>query len=309
MRHSGSAESFEILIQPMHRVFAAFTAAAVCLGLANWRLASPPANPRVQSNAGGVAANVARVISPPSGRAAPAASNAGGASTLMAPDHAERQALIRALSVDDPLQQGEELVRALRVWGATDAHGAGTWAAAQTAIDPTRAVAAVVNGAVAANRAEEAERFVLQLAANDSARAHDYRGALIYALGDAGLHERAAAFAAGGSGQAALPGLTLAYSAWARRDPEAAMISAAELDDVTRQRTAFQASATVWARTDPTRLADCALHFPAGPERDFALVAALRTWSAKEPAASTAWMRTHRDVISRLNGLQLVLED
>lgn len=297
-------------MSPAHRALAALVGLAVGLGIALWRPGSPPDMSLVAVTPDGGAATDAHAALAPSEPIAPGdRPTAHSGPKVPVSEGALPDGLRRALSEQNPLKRGEAIVSALRMWGAVDVQAAGTWAVSQTLIDPTRAVAAVLNGAVPVGRIEEAEQLVSHLARIDATQTHDYGAALIHALGDGGHHQRASAIAAGGSDRSVTAWLALSYSAWARRDPEAAMVASATLADVTRRRAAFQAATSTWARTDPTRLAECALNFPTGPERDFALVAALRTWSARAPMETAAWMRTHRDLLAQVNRWHVVLED
>ncbi|HUR59086.1 MAG TPA: hypothetical protein VM029_15330, partial [Opitutaceae bacterium] len=128
------------------------------------------------------------------------------------------------------------------------------------------------------------------------------QGHLIVALCRAGDHEQAAAVAAESPPEDRTDHLTLAYTAWAQREPEIALDAALMLDDPARQRTAFQAAVSGWARHDPQRLAECAAEFPEGPEKKLALRIALRAWVEASPAAAYHWYDARRaslDGVSR----------
>jgi hypothetical protein len=198
------------------------------------------------------------------------------------------------------------LLEILREWARRDFAAGANWAAAQTSMDFTRALAAVFNAA-----GENADRLQLvasELASRNPARAADVVAVLVHALGSRGDHARAASFAVANAGVAGHC-VIAAYSGWAASDPEAAMISAGAQPDAAVQRRAFEVVATRWARSQPQLLADYALRFPPGPERDFALVQALRHWVAAAPDASLSWVQHHRETVAALKDLRVVLED
>jgi hypothetical protein len=154
-----------------------------------------------------------------------------------------------------------------------------------------------------------AEDLLATLAAETPADARALQGYLIVALGHAGDHERAAALAAEAPPEDRTDLLTVAYTAWAQREPETALDAALMLDDPLRQRAAFQAAITGWSRQDPRKLAECAAEFPPGPEKKLALRIALRAWAETSPADALGWFDTHRAALDGISRDELTDND
>jgi hypothetical protein len=230
-----------------------------------------------------------------------AATDTTGASVL--PD-----ALAGAVAIADPTRRIEGVAIALRQWAAHDAEAAGSWALLHCPIPRSIAMAAVINGA-AAQSSDIAERVVRQFSERDPERAGEYGTYLISAFGEAGEHQRAAAWALSGADDPALDWTTAAYHRWAAHEPEVALLSAAAVTEPLRRRAAVEAAIGAWARSRPQALAECAVSFPPGPEKNLALVSALRAWAEAEPGETANWIQTHRDMLAGLDRLETVLEE
>lgn len=198
----------------------------------------------------------------------------------------------------------ENLFRAaLEGWASVQVDAAGEWALQQNDLSQDLAMAAVFNGAGASP--ESAQRFAQQLSQRFPERAQDYGSYLIFSLGQAGAYHQAAGLATAGPPAVSQNWITAAFDAWARREPEAAVLAATDLADPEKRSTAFRASIYAWAKTDPKALVDYAEGFPTGEERTFALLSGLRAWHQKEPELTKAWIAKAGEI----SGIERVFED
>lgn len=220
--------------------------------------------------------------------------------------HDPKGALGAALEESDEERRSELLQAVLRGWAGMDVEAAGDWARSQDFMDHGLAMAAVFNGAV--RQPSDAIHYASMLCAEDPRRARDYGVYLIFSLGQAGHHEKAAAYAAKGDPAHAGEWLNAAYNHWGRQAPELALASAVKINAATR-RTAFYAVISGWAQTNPRALAVNAVNFPAGGEKDYSLIVALRSWIGRDPGAAADWIEAHRSVVEGIPGLETILED
>ena len=217
-------------------------------------------------------------------------------------------AVTRAATEPDPVRRVETITTALREWARRDMEAAGAWAVGQAPIPRGIAMAAVIAGAVE-HDPEGATGLVERASAQDPERAAEYGRHLIFALGEAGEYQRAAAWAQSGDDIAALDWMTAAYDRWAAHEPEVALLSAVAVPDSLRRRAAVEAAVGAWARIQPEALAESALGFPPGPERKLALVTALRSWLERAPGVAEEWIQAHREHLAGLSQLETILEE
>jgi hypothetical protein len=181
------------------------------------------------------------------------------------------------------------------------------WVLAQDAATRDRLVAGMMDEAM--QDRDAAEKFVRELSDRDPGRAATYGAHFIHALGRIGEHRRAAEFAATAADEWAVNWLTTAYHRWAQAEPADAFASAIAVEGPERRRAAWQAVIAGWAWSAPTQLAETAALFPPGPEKQLALIAALRAWADRDGAAAAAWMRAHHDAFAGMAGLDRILEN
>lgn len=81
-----------------------------------------------------------------------------------------------------------------------------------------------------------------------------------------------------------------AFVGWGTHAPDAALAQAIAVPDPAARRLAYESLLTGWARANASELANTALHFPAGPERDAALTKALREWMHRDPWTAGDWL-------------------
>lgn len=218
---------------------------------------------------------------------------------------AER-ALSFALQESDFGLRSELLQACLRGWASTDVESAGTWARSQRYLDWGLAMAAVFQGA--AVHPEEAIRYAKHLSHHDPAHARNYGSYIVFALGRIRNHEEAARFAATTPSAFTVDRLNAAYANWGRSEPERALTSAMEQADDLVRRTALYAVISAWSQCEPRALASFALQLPAGPEKDYAVITALRSWLALDPAATDEWISAHGAVLAKISRLELILD-
>jgi hypothetical protein len=300
------------------RTLAAATAGVSLFAIALWRndagLVSRRPAPAVSADAlapRDVATEIESIGAPPN--TADSFGRRFGAVAELSELQEERRSVLlpveleRALSAPSGEARAQAVLAALQHWAKHDAPAAAEWAAAQTILERTRAITAVLD--VVGENARAAEDLVAHLATRDPEAVTTYGGSLLHALGTYGHHARAAAIASTSSDDVAPQWLSGVYGRWGRRDPEAAIMSALALRDPARQQAAYRAAATAWAQTQPADFAKCAAAFPAGPERDFALIAALRAWAMRDSDAAVSWMRGNSTLLAHVPNLHRVLED
>lgn len=140
--------------------------------------------------------------------------------------------------------------------------------------------------------------FAQRLMRADAATARDCGYALIFALNRRGEFSTSANFAIAGPPEVRRDWIIAAYHDWGRRQPELALLSAAQITDAVARQTALQSALSGWARSDPESLADTAFDFPEGAEKFAALTKALRAWVIKDPAKAGDWILAHHAVVS-----------
>lgn len=215
--------------------------------------------------------------------------------------------VLLALQQPDSELRGPALEAALREWAKSDLERAWAWARAQTYLARPLALAAIVSGAVESDT-DRAVTFVEKVSRTDPENADDYGRDLIAALGRIGEDSRAANWACGGEAPN-IDWITGAFDHWAAGQPEPALLAASAIEDPTRRRAAVDAAIQGWARSDARSLAECAMKFPAGPERNLAVVTALRSWASAEPNQAADWMQSHAGAIASIPNLPTIAED
>lgn len=215
-------------------------------------------------------------------------------------------ALISALNETDEELRTELFQAVLRGWAGVDVEAAGDWARSQDFVDHGLAMAAVFNGA--ARQPSEAVRYARMISREDPQRTRDYGVYLIFALGQTGHHEKAVAYAVEGTPALAVEWVNAAYNRWGQRNPKHALASAVKTDAALRH-IAFCAVISGWAQANPQALASHAMHFPAGAEKDYSLIVALRSWIGRDPGAAADWIEAHRGAVASIPGFETILED
>jgi hypothetical protein len=213
------------------------------------------------------------------------------------------EATALALAEPDAALREQLLQATLHGWATADVEAAGRWALAQNHLHRDLALPAVFNGARA--RPEDAILFAQTISREQPNRAQDFGNYVLFALARADEHEKAVAFATAPNVEQGRVWITAAYADWGRRQPEAALASAARLTDPAKRQIAFRASAAGWAKVDPQKLAEHASTLPPGEERDFALVTALRAWAQKDPDSAASYLTR----VGSLPRAELILED
>jgi hypothetical protein len=285
-------------------VLAALTGAYLLFG--------PPASKREETSA----SPAARPVGSPENTASNDSPRAVAVSGGEQNSHAK---ILREMAARDPesalaaaLKETREDARSdllqavLRGWAANDVEAAGDWARSQQFIDRGLAMAAVFNGAVA--QPAEAIRYATMISGEEPDRARDYGMYLIFGLGQAGLHEKAASFASGTDPALAGEWVNAAYNQWAKKDPERALASAVKTPAATKTA-AFYATIAGWAQTNPRALVAHAVNFPKGAERNYSLTVALRAWISRDPGAAGDWIEAHRNVVESIPNFETILED
>ena len=198
------------------------------------------------------------------------------------------RALLLVQSVTNADLQTELLQATARGWGGADATAAAAWAMSQASIDQGLALASVFHGAV--QDPENGKRLASELSERDPDHAADYGSYLVAALDRVGDFSQAARFAAAGDPEVRIDWLNAAYSRWAATDPDAALKEIETISDPEVRRAAFDAASSHAAEKNPKQFAEYAMTLPEGRDRDFALTAALREWSAQDAAAAADWI-------------------
>ncbi len=149
---------------------------------------------------------------------------------------------------------------------------------------------------------EATPRAAVELATHlmraDATTARDCGYALIFGLNRRDEFSTSANFAITAPAELRRDLLIAAYHDWGRRQPELALLSAAQITEVGTRQTALQSALSGWARTDPEGLADTAVNFPDGAEKFAALTKALRAWVIKDPSKAGDWIVAHRHAVS-----------
>jgi hypothetical protein len=197
-----------------------------------------------------------------------------------------------ALGEKDPETQARLLEVMMRGWAQFDFDGAARWAREQTGLAKERMLASLFIGA--SERPDVIIAFARTLSREEPGQAKEIGACLIHALGKAGNHQSAAAFAAEGASDAYNDWLVSAYSRWGYENPETAVLNAIALTDPGKRTHAFRAAATGWARTDPQALLESAKTFPEGPEKTFSLTVGLREWVEQDAAAVARWVASNQ---------------
>jgi hypothetical protein len=198
------------------------------------------------------------------------------------------RALSLAQSEEDSVLRMELFEAALRGWGGANAEAALAWAADQTLLDSTRAMAAVFHGL--AHDPDAALLFTKKCSERDPDRAQEYGSYLVAALARLGEFERAATFAANGAPELRSDWLNAAYARWADSEPRAAIDHIAQIKDPGAHRTAFDVAIQHWAASDPRAATEYAFTLDAGSDRTFAMSTALRQWVSFDAVSAATWM-------------------
>jgi hypothetical protein len=212
-----------------------------------------------------------------------------------------KEALIDALAQTDPLRaidvarnEPNEALRprlmesAMRGWGQTDPEAALAWVAAQSMQDSGRTTAAVFHGA--ARNPDRAIQLANNLSLSDPSRATDHALYLIAALAGEDAFSTAADFASTSAAESRAMRISDAYSRWANKSPEQALVHATQLGDPETRKTAAISVLLRWAYNDAPAAAQYALSLTDSDQRRFALSKALPIWVAAQPVEAAVWM-------------------
>jgi hypothetical protein len=200
-----------------------------------------------------------------------------------------------ANEVESPARQ-RRILAALRAWARLEPEAAADWARSQAALGLTEAMTEIF--AATEDSPHAAAALVERLAQADASTARDYGYALIFGLNRRGEFAASAGYATTAPEGLRRDLLIAAYHDWGLRQPELALLAAAQVADATARQTALQSALSGWARTDPEGLADTALSFPEGDEKRTALTKALRAWMIKDPWKAGDWILAHGDAVS-----------
>ena len=157
----------------------------------------------------------------------------------------------------------------LRGWATADLDAATRWALEHRALTPTEAFAALASGAVAAP--EAADAWAARTTAAHPEFANEIGLSLVHALAASDEFSRAATFATHAAPELRRNFVPAVFSAWARHEPEEALITALAVTDAANRALAVRAALIAWAETDPVSFAQQVTALPPGEERTFAL--------------------------------------
>jgi|GEM_PF-1775513 hypothetical protein len=206
------------------------------------------------------------------------------------------EAIAFARAEANPNLSREMLNVAFTGWGATDPSRAANWILAQPegSLDSNAAISAVLRGAVQTNP-ETAVQLTQHLNQANPSQAREYGDALIYALGQNGGFQRAADFAATGSGEQRAEWLAAAFGNWSNYQPEDAAAFAMGLGDADTRAAAIDAVIPNWAQINPKNLADFAMNnLSDGDQKNRALANALVYWAGNDVVATAQWIGQYK---------------